>query len=92
MNFRNAMMLSAVLALGFGIGFALIPVPLASLYGLGLSESGAFIARLLGVALAGYGILSWLFRNVVELNIQSLVLMAFINRWNQLCHKLNLSA
>jgi hypothetical protein len=78
MNFRNVMLVSGALALGFGIGFAIIPAPIASLYGLDLSVSGIFIARLFGVALAGYGILSWLFRNVTELHTQILVLLAFL--------------
>lgn len=78
MNFRNLMLVSGALAFGFGIGFALIPVPLASLYGLDLTESSTFVARLLGVALAGYGILSWLFHDVAEIHIQNLVLLAFL--------------
>ena len=77
MNFRNVMVVSGALALVFGIGFLVIPGPLASLYGLELTQSGTFVARLLGVELAGFGILAWLVRNLIEFHIQRLVLLAF---------------
>lgn len=77
MNFRNLMIISAVLALGFGIGFLALPDFLASLYGLDLTRAGTFVARLLGVELAGYGILAWFLRHVLELHVQRLVLLAF---------------
>ena len=77
MNFRNVMIVSGALALGFGTGFVVLPGPLASLYGLDLTESATFVARLLGVELAGFGILAWFLRNLIELHVQRLVLLAF---------------
>jgi hypothetical protein len=77
MNFKNLMVISAVLALVFGMGFLILPGPLASLYGLALSPSGVFIARLLGVELAGYGLLAWFIRNIVDAQIQRPILLAF---------------
>ena len=71
------MVVSGALALVFGIGFLIIPRPLTSLYSLELTKSGTFVARLLGVQLAGYGILSWLLRNLIEFHTQRLVLLAF---------------
>lgn len=71
------MVVSGALALVFGIGFLIIPRPLTSLYGLELTKSGTFVARLLGVQLAGYGILSWLLRNLIKFHTQRLVLLAF---------------
>lgn len=77
MNFRNLMIVSAALALGFGVGFALIPEPLASLYGLALTPVGTFIARLLGVEFMGYGLLAWFVRNAVDSEIRRAILLAF---------------
>ncbi|CAB1056396.1 hypothetical protein D1BOALGB6SA_1132 [Olavius sp. associated proteobacterium Delta 1] len=77
MNFKNLMVISTVLALGFGVGFLLLPGPLASLYGFTLNPSGVFIARLLGVELAGYGLLAWFIRNIVDTQIQRPILLAF---------------
>jgi len=77
MNFRNVMMGSGTLALIFGAGFLIIPGPLATVYGLELNETGTFLARLLGAELAGYGILSWLIRDLVQFHIQRLVLITF---------------
>ena len=77
MNFKNIMVISTVLALGFGIGFLIFPSPLASLYGLKLSHSGVFIGRLLGAELIGYGLLAWFIRNIVDPSIQRPLLLAF---------------
>ncbi len=77
MNFRNLMIVSAVLAFGFGIGFVLIPEPLASLYGLTLTPGGIFIARLLGVEFMGYGLLAWFVRNAKDSDACRAILLAF---------------
>jgi hypothetical protein len=71
------MIVSAVLAASFGVGFLLFPQPLASLYGLDLTTDGAFIARLLGVEFIGYGLLAWFFRNEAHSNAGAAVLLAF---------------
>jgi hypothetical protein len=76
-NFRNLMIVSAVLALTLGIAFVLIPESLASLYGLTLTPAGTFIARLLGVEFVGYGLLAWFVRNAVDSEIRRAILLAF---------------
>jgi hypothetical protein len=77
MNFRKLMIVSAALSIGFGVSFALIPRPLASLYGLALTPAGSFVARLLGVEFIGYGLLAWFVRNVADSEIRQAVLLAF---------------
>lgn len=58
-------MINAIVALLFGLGFALIPETVLSAYGVALPTAGVYIARLLGCALLGYAIISWLVRNEV---------------------------
>lgn len=72
------MLVSGVLALGFGLGFVLLPDPLATTYGLELSPSGLYMARLLGVELAGFGLLAWLLRNLTTVSVQQSILQVFL--------------
>ena len=57
------MAVKAVIVGIFGIGFALIPQPLASLYAMNLDASGALMARLFGAAFIFEAIVLWLARN-----------------------------
>lgn len=77
MTFRNLMIISVILALGFGIAFVLIPAPLGSLYGLRLTPAGIVMARLFGVELGGYGVLAWLVRHAVDSELRRAILLAF---------------
>jgi hypothetical protein len=56
------LIIKAVISLVFGIGFALIPAQLASLYGFPLDAGGVFMARLVGALLIGVGLICWLCR------------------------------
>jgi len=77
MNFRTCMIVSTLLALGFGIAFVVIPGPLAALYGLTLPPDGIFLTRLLGVEYMGYGLLAWFVRNAGDSQLRRAILLAF---------------
>jgi len=77
MNFRTLMIVSTLLALGFGIAFVVIPGPLAALYGLTLPPDGIFLTRLLGVEYMGYGLLAWFVRNAGDSQLRRAILLAF---------------
>ena len=77
MTFRNLMIVSTVISLGFGVAFVLMPALLASLYGLGLTPAGTVMARLLGVEISGYGLLAWLLRNASDSEARRAILLAF---------------
>ena len=77
MNFRSLMMVSAALALAFGIAFVLLPQPTASLYGLAVTPVGIFLARLLGVEFMGYGLLAWFVQNAADSEARRSILLAF---------------
>jgi hypothetical protein len=54
---------AAVIATLFGVVFLLAPVQMMSLYGVTLDESGWWIARYLGGAFIGIGLINWSARN-----------------------------
>jgi hypothetical protein len=56
------MLLHAILALAFGIGFALAPAYMLALYGVATDPTGTFMARLWGAAAIQVGIAAWLAR------------------------------
>jgi hypothetical protein len=64
MKFSTLLILQAVVALFFGVAFALAPAPLLALYGVTLSAAGLAIARLLGAAFLTLGGIAWFARNV----------------------------
>ena len=59
MSLRYLFIASAVVGILFGLGFLLFPDQLLQLYGVQLSEAGLQIARLMGSAFIGLGIITW---------------------------------
>ena len=74
MKLSTLFVISAIIALLFGLGFMLIPAPLLSFYAVELNTNGIFLARLLGTALFGYGLIAWLVRNSSYSAVRSIVL------------------
>ena len=58
--------------IAFGAGLVVVPVPLLHLYGLPLDPAGALLARLLGVACFGIGLVQFFGRNSSRSDVQSL--------------------
>src|SRR6266478_4317365 len=56
-------MIFAVLAVGHGIGFVLVPDQVASTYGLAISASSRLTAQLFGGALLFWGLILWFARD-----------------------------
>ena len=77
MTLKTLLIVSAILAMGFGIAFMLLPVLLASLYGLELGPGGVFMTQHLGVDIAGYGLLAWLLRNDIHTQTMKRFLLGF---------------
>ena len=77
MSLKTFLIVSAVLALGFGIVFLLLPLQMAALYGLEPGPEGAFIARHMAIDIAGYGLLAWLLRNDAKTETMRRVLLGF---------------
>lgn len=79
MKFSLLMIVTAVVALIFGLGFILVPAQSLSLYGVTLNLSGLFVARYFGSALLGVAVLAWLARNApASIARQAIVLGLFV--------------
>ena len=63
MNIRTAFTINTVMALLFGIGFLLLPGFLLPIFGMSSAPAAAFLAQLLGSALIGIAVVSWLVRD-----------------------------
>src|SRR5881628_3054415 len=60
------MLLHAMLALAFGIGFVLAPASVLALYGVATDPAGTFMARLWGAAAIQIGLAAWLARKDMD--------------------------
>ncbi len=63
MTIKTFFMIFAVLAVGHGIGFVLVPDQVASAYGLAISASSRLTAQLFGGALLFWGVTLWFARD-----------------------------
>lgn len=70
MKLNTLMVVTAVVALVFGVGFILAPQASMGMYGNKLDTVGEFVARYLGAALLGYAFLAWLNRNTASKGVQ----------------------
>ena len=63
MKLSSFLMVKAIISLLFGIGFAVIPVAMWSIYGVTLDPVGLLVTRFFGACLIGIGLICWLTRN-----------------------------
>jgi len=77
MSFRNLMIVTAVSATAFGLGFIIAPTQLGSLFGMSSTPTSDFAFRLYAMALIGVGLLAWLIRQADDHATQKPILTAF---------------
>jgi hypothetical protein len=63
MKLSTLLVVTAVVALVFGLGFVLAPSASIGLYGNTLDTVGQFVARYMGASLLGFAFLAWFTRN-----------------------------
>lgn len=80
MNRSTFMIIAAIVALVFGVGFLLVPAQVMSIYGTTLDLPGMFIGRYFGSALLGIGLMTWMARKAQADNeaLKAVVLGDFI--------------
>ncbi len=66
MTLRNLLTVASIVALAFGLGFVLVPLPLTKTYNVTLNEGGVLVGQLFGAALISFGVLNWLARTVTD--------------------------
>jgi hypothetical protein len=70
--------LKAIISLVFSIGLILLPLPLMSIFGVPLTGSGVFIARLFGVDMLGIGFVCWFIRKATDKLVSDIILGLFV--------------
>ena len=63
MKISSFLTLKAIISLAFGIGFAVIPAVVWSIYGVTLDPAGIMMTRFFGACLLGIGLICWVNRN-----------------------------
>ena len=77
MKLNVLFIITAIVAIVFGVAFVIIPTQLYSLYGI---ESGAwlnYMGQLFGAALIGLGLIAWLARNAADSDSRKAIILAF---------------
>ena len=76
MNFKNLMVIKALVCLGFGILLLAIPDRLLLIFGATLSDGGMFTAREYSASLFGNLFLCWFARNAAESDARTAIILA----------------
>ncbi|MBV8850325.1 MAG: hypothetical protein JOZ16_12155 [Methylobacteriaceae bacterium] len=63
LNLNTFLLISAIVALLFGLGFVLLPGVMFSIYGIAASPASYLGFRLFGSVLVAIGLLNWLFKD-----------------------------
>ncbi len=77
MKISSFLMLKAIISLAFGIGFAVIPAVVWSIYGVTLDPAGIMMTRFFGACLLGIGLICWFTRNA-DFNTLKGILFALV--------------
>jgi hypothetical protein len=78
MNRSTFLKLKAVISLVFSIALILLPLPLMSIFGVPLTGSGVFVARLFGVDMLGIGFVCWFIRKATDQLVTDIILGLFV--------------
>ena len=79
MSLKFWMGLKAIIVVIFGIGFTVVPVWLASIYGMSLDKTGTLMAQLFGTAFIFEALLLWLAKNFPWPEAQKVVIAVVIS-------------
>ena len=76
MKLNALMVVNAIVAGLFGIGFVLVPAQLLSQYGITTDAPFDLVGRLFGAALIGFAVLTWSARNASDSDARRAILLA----------------
>ena len=78
MKFSTFLIINAIVALVFGIGFLLAPAFMVTTYGVSPGPAMNLVAQFYGVELVVVGLLSWFARNVQDSLARRSIILAFL--------------
>ncbi|MEJ2486114.1 MAG: hypothetical protein P8Y68_10300 [Anaerolineales bacterium] len=76
MNFSFLMIINAIVAVVFGVGFVFAPGQTLSYYGISPDAAFRLVAQLFGAALVGFAVLTWSARNAAASEARNAILLA----------------
>ncbi|MGD2165310.1 MAG: hypothetical protein PVH50_07255 [Anaerolineae bacterium] len=78
MTVTSFLVVVAVIWLAYGVGFALAPATLMSMYGIVLDSTGVLLARYLGAASLGLGLACWFGRRADARTLRGINVALFV--------------
>lgn len=78
MKLANLLVLNAVIALVFALGFLIAPASMATTYGVAPTPAVLFLARLFGAEVLGVGLLCWFTRNTLADDLRRGMVLALL--------------
>jgi hypothetical protein len=78
MKLSTLLVITAVVALIFGILFVLVPATVLSIYGVAQGPAEAMMAQYFGTSLIFAGLVAWLMRKVTDVSAQRAVVLGFL--------------
>jgi len=73
MNLRTFIIISAVIALVYGLGLVFMPVTLLSMYGFGTGASEKLLSQFFGSELLVLGVIAWLSKDSTGASVRPLI-------------------
>jgi hypothetical protein len=77
MRLKSLFIITAIIAIVFGVLFVIIPRSMYSLYGIESNMPLNYMGELFGAALIGIALISWLSRNAPESKARSAIVLSF---------------
>ncbi len=77
MKLKVLFIITAIVAVVFGVAFAIIPAQVYSLYDIESSAGLNYMGQLFGAALIGYGLIAWLARKAADSDSRRAIILAF---------------
>ncbi|MFC2083554.1 hypothetical protein ACFLS9_00710 [Bacteroidota bacterium] len=78
MKIKTLFIINAVIAIVFGVVFVIIPAQVYSLYGVESNSQLSYMGQLFGVALIGFGLLTWNVRNAADSDARRTIIFALL--------------
>ena len=78
MKFNSFLIINAIVALVFGIGFVFMPATMATIYGITQGPAVSLLGQFFGVELIAVGLLCWFSRNISDAAAQRAMILSFL--------------
>ena len=81
MKLRALLLIQAAVSIATALGFILAPSQMLSIHLGALDTASVWLARELGGAVIGYGLLAWFARNVTDPQARRAIVIALLGSW-----------